>query len=83
MIYALIIAGWIGCGVLAYLMYRKAERMRMESWFGVHTHTWTVGDRRFIMAISVLGPVAALVCGWLLFLAWIFDSDESDRPASW
>lgn len=66
------IVGWLFCGAANYRLIRWATA-RDDA-------TWTLGDRRFALSYSCLGPFA-LFC--VLMGEWMISLQDENKPAKW
>jgi hypothetical protein len=67
----MIIFIWLICSVLTYPRIKKAITYQ--------TGLWTTNDRRMVIALSLLGPLA-------LVISFVVDGvhpDRGDKPAKW
>ena len=69
------IAGWLGCAVLTYFVFRADFTGR----FG----NWLKSDRQQAIALSLLGGPVALVVALLSWIIGKRSSDGDDDIAKW
>ena len=75
MLTALIIVGWVVCGILAYLLFRWHIRNVGGS--------WTTDARFFGLIISLMGLLGLLAGFFTIVMEKMDKPDNPDKPAKW
>ena len=71
------VVGWLVCAAAAYLLLRHALRGAM-SW------SWTVGERRLGLILSLLLPPIALIAALIIMvLELLLSLGDGDKEAHW